>query len=598
MVLAFLGMALTMAGLGFSLNRSRGLAYEAKRAEIKHETEAGASIIRYYIQREQSGAMTRAEAQKAALEGVGAIRFASVNYVGVLSFSGVSLVNGNKDIVGKNIIDLKDPAGHFLVRQQLSIAMSDKPGFTEFLWKKIGETTPKLKMSYNIGLPEWQMDVTAGDFADDIDSMLVSSIVQLMKIFIPFFLLYLGVVYVMHRGLSKLLGSLCDSMTRLAKGDLTTGLVWRQRRDEIGRMADALITFRQAAQDKAQLEAEAAEGRRRADDERARRDQTQAAAAEEQARVVEALASGLQTLADGNLTVRLPDAFGADYDKVRQDFNAAVEKLQVTLQVIVANTQGIRSGSGEITSAADDLSRRTEQQAASLEQTAAALDEITATVRKTAESADHARRVVSAAKGEAETSGAVVQKAVAAMDAIEKSSSQIGQIIGVIDEIAFQTNLLALNAGVEAARAGEAGRGFAVVASEVRALAQRSAGAAKEIKGLISTSAGHVTSGVKLVDETGRALARIVSQVTELNGVVLEIASSAAEQAAGLGEVNTAVNQMDQVTQQNAAMVEQTTAASHSLAHETDELSALIGRFRVTEDDAVLELPRSNQTRR
>jgi methyl-accepting chemotaxis protein len=211
------------------------------------------------------------------------------------------------------------------------------------------------------------------------------------------------------------------------------------------------------------------------------------------------------------------------------------------------------------------------------------LDEITSTVRKTADSANHAREFVSLAKSDAEKSGAVVQDAVKAMGAIEQSSGQIGQIIGVIDEIAFQTNLLALNAGVEAARAGDAGRGFAVVASEVRALAQRSAGAAREIKALIATSSGHVAMGVRLVGETGKSLTRIVTQVSELNSVVVEIAASAAEQATGLAQVNTAVNQMDQVTQQNAAMVEETTAASHSLARETEQLSSLVGRFRVGE---------------
>jgi methyl-accepting chemotaxis protein len=216
-----------------------------------------------------------------------------------------------------------------------------------------------------------------------------------------------------------------------------------------------------------------------------------------------------------------------------------------------------------------------------LEETAAALDEITATVRKTAEDAAHARKVVSDAKLGAEHSGQVVRKAVAAMSGIETSSGQIGQIISVIDEIAFQTNLLALNAGVEAARAGEAGRGFAVVASEVRALAQRSAEAAKEIKTLISASGAQVDQGVDLVAETGKALETIVAQITELSSIVIDIAASAQEQAAGLDQVNIAVNAMDQVTQQNAAMVEQSTAASHALARETDELVQLIGRFKV-----------------
>ena len=202
-------------------------------------------------------------------------------------------------------------------------------------------------------------------------------------------------------------------------------------------------------------------------------------------------------------------------------------------------------------------------------------------IRKPAEGAAHARAVVSTAKADAERSGEVVGRAVAATTGIESSSQQIGQIIGVIDEIAFQTNLLALNAGVEAARAGEAGRGFAVVASEVRALAQRSAEAAKEIKALISASAQQVGAGADLVGEAGRALARISTQVADINAIVTDIAASAQEQSTGLDQVNTAINQMDQVTQQNAAMVEQSTAASRNLVAETDELARLVGRFKV-----------------
>jgi methyl-accepting chemotaxis protein len=292
----------------------------------------------------------------------------------------------------------------------------------------------------------------------------------------------------------------------------------------------------------------------------------------------------MERLAGGDLQFRIETSFETKLDKLRADFNRALDKVQQTLLTIKGNTDGIRAGTDEISKAADDMSRRTEQQAASLEETAAALDEITATVKKTAEGATHAREVVSTAKTDAQSSGEVVRKAIEAMGNIEKSSQQIGQIIGVIDEIAFQTNLLALNAGVEAARAGDAGRGFAVVASEVRALAQRSAEAAKEIKALISTSSTQVGQGVDLVAKAGQALERIASQIAEMNTVVADIAVGAQEQATGLQQVNTAINQMDQGTQQNAAMVEESTAAIHALAQESDELVGLVPQFQLGQE--------------
>ena len=296
---------------------------------------------------------------------------------------------------------------------------------------------------------------------------------------------------------------------------------------------------------------------------------------------VNRIAAGLSRLAEGDLEQRIDVTFIPTLDQLRVDFNKSLETLEESMVAISANAQTLRAGVGEITTAADDLSRRTEQQASSLQETAAALEQITSTVRRTAEGAKHARDVVSTAKVDADKSGQVVRGAMDAMAGIEKSSKQISQIIGVIDEIAFQTNLLALNAGVEAARAGEAGRGFAVVASEVRALAQRSAEAAKEIKGLISASTAQVDQGVTLVRQTGDALDRIVAQVVEINSVITDIAASAHEQASGLQEVNATVGEMDKVTQQNAAMVEQTTAASHALSQGTEELAQLIDRFSI-----------------
>ena len=296
---------------------------------------------------------------------------------------------------------------------------------------------------------------------------------------------------------------------------------------------------------------------------------------------IAALGQALSHLARGDLTARLEQRFAEAYEPLRADYNTAADKLADALSVIEGRVDGVRAGSDQIADASVNLSRRTERQAASLEETAAAMDEITVTVGQTASGAKKAADVVARARDDIRRSGEVVQQAVTAMTAIEGSSQEITHIISVIDEIAFQTNLLALNAGVEAARAGDSGRGFAVVAQEVRALAQRSAEAAKEIKTLISTSSQQVEAGVGLVGRTGEALERIVSQIAEIDGLVSEIAASAQSQAHGLTQVNGAVNQMDQVLQENAGMVEQTSVATQTLTADAALLADLVGQFEL-----------------
>jgi methyl-accepting chemotaxis protein len=369
-------------------------------------------------------------------------------------------------------------------------------------------------------------------------------------------------------------------MGHLADGNYDHDVPHQGRPDEIGDMARSVGFFRQAALERrvtrqSQEEADALAQKTSEEQHRKTADEAQ-----EREMVVSALDEGLRALAAGDLSHGISKAFPPEFDRLRINFNSSLRALSETMAQVVASSQAVDAGSREISAAADDLSRRTEQQAAGLEQTAAALDEVTATIRQTADNAGKAQESMSLSRLSVGQSSSVASQAIEAMGRIDTSSRQIGQIIGVIDEIAFQTNLLALNAGVEAARAGEAGRGFAVVAQEVRALAQRSADAAKEIKGLIGEASDSVQVGVDLVVKVGSALGGVVSDFSSIESLVQDIAQAAREQATGLAEVNSAVNQMDQVTQQNAAMVEETTAASHNLTREALQLGQLVQRFR------------------
>ncbi|ACS55000.1 methyl-accepting chemotaxis protein [Rhizobium leguminosarum] len=392
----------------------------------------------------------------------------------------------------------------------------------------------------------------------------------------------LGLYFLTRKTVTKPILSLSNDMQKLADGDTAIACTGIGRTDEIGTMASAVEIFRQAAIANKQLEQDAEAARLQGEAERiTARKQADEDAAERLRAATSGLAAGLKRLASGDLAFQIDEPFAPDFENLRHDFNMSIRQLDQTLSAIATAIAAIDEGTREIASGAGDLSKRTEQQAASLEETAAALDQITANVSNSSKRTDEARTEATDANRNAAKSSEVVSHAEEAMRRIEASSQQISSIIGVIDEIAFQTNLLALNAGVEAARAGDAGKGFAVVAQEVRELAQRSAQAAKEIKGHIQKSSVEVESGVKLVLDTSQVLKAISEQIARINQHMDAIAVSAREQSTGLAEVNTAVNSMDQVTQQNAAMVEQSTAASGQLAQEAATLRELVSRFRL-----------------
>ena len=414
------------------------------------------------------------------------------------------------------------------------------------------------------------------------------------------------------RSIASPIGNLTRSMARLADGDLESDIPLSGREDEIGEMARAVEVFKQNGikvrdlnAQEAALQAKSADLQssigvvvaaavagdftRRIDKDYANPDLNRFATSVNE--LVASVDKGVAetrrvvaALAEGDLTEEMRGEFQGAFYELQQNVNATMSGLKAVLGEIKYAIDTISGGTGELRSASDDLSRRTEQQAASLEQTSAALEEITSAVKNSTDRSHEASQMVDEARRSTEQSSAVVRDAVSAMGRIETASAEIGQIINVIDEIAFQTNLLALNAGVEAARAGEAGKGFAVVAQEVRELAQRSAGAAKDIKNLIHRSSEEVNSGVRLVTATGDALSHIEGHVMSINNLVHSIAEASREQSTGLAEVNTAVNQMDQVTQKNAAMVEESTAGTNRLDDEVNTLAQLISRFRLDKD--------------
>jgi methyl-accepting chemotaxis protein len=451
-----------------------------------------------------------------------------------------------------------------LAREMVPLALADtgagKLRFPEF-------SARFLELETKMGMLGEQIE-TLGNAATNVDAENTRFVILALSIFgLLATLTFVGTTWVVTRGITRPIARVSAAMKEVGSGNLTLVISDIEDDGEVGEIARSLDGLRE------KLVMAEVMGKDR--------ERGQA----EQQKVTAALRIGLKDLSGGNFTQPIVEPFGGEYEMLRTDFNLTIDRLNLAISKVVSSAESIRARSAEVSRATHDLARRTEIQAATLEQTAAAMDEMTSSVKSAASSTKEMESIVRQARKEAEDSGAVVQGAVAAMVEIEKSSNQISQIIGVIDDIAFQTNLLALNAGVEAARAGDAGRGFAVVASEVGALAQRSSVAAKEIKTLISASTQHVGVGVDQVGLAGSALTSIVERVTQISTLVSNVASGASEQSTGLAEINIGVTQLDQATQQNAAMVEQTTAASQLLNQNAIDLKEMMSQFIVSHTD-------------
>ncbi|ANL72602.1 methyl-accepting chemotaxis protein [Rhizobium phaseoli] len=574
-------LAVLAATMVFFLNYSYSELQAERKAGLEKMEATAIGIFDKYYKMEQAGTMTREQAQAAAKDVIGAMRYGADGYFWINDMHPVMVMHPIKPALdGTDISQMKDPTGKFLFVEFVNKVKKDGKGFVDYYWPKPGADEPVLKYSYVAGFEPWGWIVGTGVYADDLAALYRQNAIWAAVLCLLGAASTVAIAYAIVRSVTAPIARLKTAMNAIAAEEASVEIAGSDRRDEIGQMAKALLVLRDSVDERSALRGREDERQRQIEDERRGNETSLRSASERQSRAMQALGAGLEKLAGGDLTVAIGD-IGEDYAKLRNDFNAAVDALNGVIQAIAESSRVVNDSASDISEATANLSKRTEQQAAALEETAAALDEITATVKTASERANEAREMVAETKASAGRSGEIVRNAVTAMGRIEESSSRINQIISVIDEIAFQTNLLALNAGVEAARAGEAGRGFAVVAQEVRELAQRSANAAKEIKELISRSATEVEGGVALVRSTGDALLEIEALVNQVNDHVASIATAAREQSTGLNEINSSVNHMDQMTQQNAAMVEETTAASRTLADESTQLKTLLANFRL-----------------
>jgi methyl-accepting chemotaxis protein len=573
-----------IATVSYQLVQLRGNLLDQRKHELSNLTASALSIAQEEAQNVTKGALAIEEAQAAAKRRIGSLRYSDGGYFWVNDLdANVVMHPFRRDLEGKSAAQMKDPNGVLLFVEFANIAKSAGQGFVFYSWPRPGATEPAPKLSHVVGFKPWGWVIGTGVYIDDLDAVFWSSLKQQAGIVALLIMLCAAASAVIGRALVRSIQVLNRVLDRLAAADFTVEVRGLNRKDELGDMARALQVFKQTLIDKVELERKSEADRQRAELERVEAER--AAIESERQLVTSVVGDALNRLSRKDLCYQMTAELPAAYNRLKADFNSAIAQLSEALHEVGHAAGSVNTGAEEISAASDDLSKRTEQQAAGLEETAAALDQISATVTRSAEMSDHAKQQVDAAHAEAERTVEVVKNTILAMDEVNRSSKKISDITGVIDEIAFQTNLLALNAGVEAARAGEAGRGFAVVASEVRALAQRSASAAKEIKSLIEGSSQSVAKGVNLVNATGSGLEGILKKVEDVAASVADMAVGSKEQATSLTEVNKAINEMDKATQQNAAMVEESTAATHALRQTSDKLTSLISQFGVELDE-------------
>ncbi len=564
----------------YQLSEYRAVLWSERRHELSSVTSLALSILAEENAATESGKQSLATAQANAKARIATLRYDGENYIWINDTLPRMVMHPIKPALnGQDLREYKDAAGKKMFVEMVESVKSGD-GYVDYQWPKPGKNEPQPKLSHVALFKPWDWIVGTGVYVDDLDDLFYAQLKTQGTMVLAAMMLCAIVSLSIGRALAGSVAKLAGTMGRVAAGELDVAVESGAHADEIARMAEALRVFQRNAKEKFALEANSRTEREQS--EAARRRATDEAIHTERELVGASFGSALARLAAKDLSYRMREDLPDAYRKLRDDFNDALDLLEEALFGVRSSADTIARAAQEITGASHDLTGRTEQQAANLEQSVAAMQQIASAVSGTAASSSKTKDAISLAKDDARDSLETVSKSVAAIAGIMESSKQISRIIGVIDEIAFQTNLLALNAGVEAARAGDAGRGFAVVASEVRALAQRSADAAKEIKALIGASATQVSRGVELVGATGEAFNRIQSHIEHVNQGIAEIASQAIDQSATIKEVGTAISELDQMTQQNAAMAEQAAAACESLAAESGRLAQMVGEFRLS----------------
>lgn len=541
--------------------------YDMRELHLRDLVDTSTSLIADLNTQVEAGEITLDAAKSEATRLLNALQYDGTNYVFAFDYDmNITAHGGNTALVTTNQTDNIDPNGVYVFRELLATARQTGGGIVNYSFSKAnaaGSDGVYPKMSFARDFPEWGWVVGTGTYVEDIDEKISAVFWAALEMVLASVVLTALLSWFIARSVAKPITGLNRRMKELSKGKLTDPVPHVDKTDEIGEMAQAVQVFQMDLQKAVELE-QLAEKSRAA-----------------QTAVVDALGDALTALSSGDLTGEIHSEFPQEYRLLRDNYNRALSSLRSAIGNVTSSAGNIGNKSSEIADASESLSHRTERQAAALAETATSIQNMTGSVEQAANNAQNARELSSRTQKNAQDGGDIAQKAMASMNDIQNSSQEISKITTMIEEIAFQTNLLALNAGVEAANAGEFGKGFAVVASEVRSLAQRSTDAAQEITQLIESSGTHVQRGVELVTETGKAFDKIVESASEAMEKIAEIAGASKEQASGLDGINSAMSELDKVTQQNAAMFEETTAASHALANEVKALVEETSQFKL-----------------